>query len=302
MKYRLSHKVKSLWVDNPEYCSFKDPIKFISYFLAGYDPRFTKMEVTLNVFDIQDDNIPAAKEGELNIMTCVENCIVNSHYAHHTKYGDYGDPNIHIYLYNHIDEMIKTDRYIAIPFAWLRMAFLQRFYEEIKPTRPLNSPRNNFAIIMTPNFRNSEVKKNIVNVVNMVGPVRSIVEYRQQFFHESQWFTERLNNFLNSFKFVIMCENSEAPGYISEKIFVPFFARCVPIYWGNNPEKYFEDGCYVNSRVLSDDELYSTINELDKNEDLYQRMLEHPKLKAEADIDYVEPLISYIKEKTLCVT
>ena len=297
MKYRLSQKVKRLWVDNQEYCSFKDPLKFLSYFLAAYDERFYSIDVQLNVFDIQDDLIPPAKDGELNVMTCVENCIVNSHYAHHTKYGDYGDPNIQIYLYNHIDEIVKTDTYVAIPFVWLRMAYFQHFYEIIKPTRPLDSPRTNFAILMTPNFRNSNVKNKIVDIVNKVGPVHSIVQYRQHLFHESQWFTERLNNFLNSFKFVIMCENSEAPGYISEKIFVPLFARCVPIYWGNNPEKYFQDGCYVNSKKLNDEELYSAIKELDQNDELYKKMIDHPKIRPEADIDYVEPLVSYIKDK-----
>jgi len=287
----------NLWVNNKEYCSFKDPIKFLFYFLAAYDKRFDAIALKLNIYDIQDDEIPPAAEGELNVMTCVENCIVNTHYAHHTKYGDYGDPNVDIYLYNHIDEMVKTKNYLAIPFVWLRIAFFQNFYETIKPTVPLTLPRNNFAIFMTPNFRNSDVKKNVVNIVNKVGPVHSIVQYRQSLFHESQWFTEKLNNFLNSFKFVIMCENSEAPGYISEKIFMPLFARCIPIYWGNNPEKYFQDGSYVDSKKLTNDELYSTIKELDRNDDLYQKMLEHPKIRPEADIDHVEPLISFIKEQ-----
>lgn len=298
MKYRLSQKVLNLWVINQEYCSFKDPIKFLVYFLAAHDKRFDSIDLMLNIYDIQDEDIPPAQKGELNVMTCVENCIVNTHYAHHTKYGDYGDPNIQIYLYNHIDEMVKTEQYLAIPFVWLRMAYFQRFYESIKPTTPLTMPRNNFAILMTPNFRNSDVKKNIVSIVGKVGPVNSIVQFRQHLFHESQWFTEKLNNFLNSFKFVIMCENSEAPGYISEKIFVPLFARCVPIYWGNNPEKYFQDGCYVNSKKLSDEELYSKIRELDRDDDLYQKMLEHPKIRPEADIDYVEPLVTYTKEKS----
>jgi len=302
MKYRLSQKVKSLWIDANEYWSFKSPIKFLVYFLAAHDKRFDEMDYTLNVFDIQDEVVPPAEKGQLNVMTCIENCVVNTHYAHHTKYGDYGDPNIDIYVYNHIDEMVKTDKYLAIPFVWLHLSYFQRFYETIKPSPLLTLPRSNFAIIMTPNFRNSEVKQNIVRIVNKVGPVHSIVQYRQGLYNESLWFTPTMVNFLHSFKFVIMCENSEAPGYITEKIFAPLFSRCIPIYWGNNPQNYFQDGCYVNSKELSDDELYSTIRELDRNDDLYQKMLEHPKIKPEANIDYVEPIVSFIKEKCSSVS
>ena len=45
MKYRLSQKLTDLWVNSKEYWSFKDPIKFILYFLAGHDERLNDIDV-----------------------------------------------------------------------------------------------------------------------------------------------------------------------------------------------------------------------------------------------------------------
>ena len=60
--------------------------------LASYDERFANLDVTLNIYDIQDTNIPPRKPGELNVLICVENCLVHKHYRHYNKYGDYDDP------------------------------------------------------------------------------------------------------------------------------------------------------------------------------------------------------------------
>lgn len=296
MKYRLSNKVKSLWVDATEYWSFKSPIKFLNYFLAAHDKRFNSMNYTLNVFDIQDDNIPPAAEGELNVMTCVENCIVHTHYAHHTKYGDYGDPNIDIYLYNHIDKLVKTEKFIAIPMLWIRLAFFRSYYDNIRPINKPTKKQQSFAILLSANFRNGHIKKGIAEGLASLGQVFNMNQYRNRMYFESCWFTELFVNFVANFRFVVICENSEAPGYITEKIFKPFFARSIPIYWGNEPEKYFQDGCFINAKKLSSEQLIARVKELTEDEEKYNDMINHPKLRPEADFDYLEELIRFINE------
>jgi hypothetical protein len=298
MKYILSNKVRSLWVDAQEYWSFKDAGGFLRYFLAAHDPRFNEMDTTLKIFDIQDEDVPPAKPGEFNVMTCVENCLVHTHYAHHTKYGDYGDPNVHIYIYNHIDELVKTDNYIAIPMIWIRLAFFRSFYDKIYPTQKPPKEQQMFSILLSANWRNSEVKQSIANSLNKLGSVVTMNQFRQRMYFESCWFTELFVNFVGNFRFVMVCENSEAPGYITEKIFKPFFARVVPIYWGNNPEKYFQEGCYIDAKKLSLNELIRTVKELADDDEKYNAMVNHPKIRNEADFDYLEPMISFIKEKT----
>lgn len=54
---------------------------------------------------------------------------------------------------------------------------------------------------------------------------------------------------LSKYKFSICFENAEAPGYITEKIFDCFKARCVPIYWGaTNITDHVSKDCFIDFR------------------------------------------------------
>lgn len=58
---------------------------------------------------------------------------------------------------------------------------------------------------------------------------------------------------LSKYKFCLCFENAVAPGYITEKIFDCFKARCVPVYWGApNVEKYIDKQCYIDFRNFAD--------------------------------------------------
>ena len=59
---------------------------------------------------------------------------------------------------------------------------------------------------------------------------------------------------LSEFKYSICFENStNNNGYISEKIFDCFKAKCVPIYWGSsNVEKYIPKECFIDYRKFMD--------------------------------------------------
>ncbi len=59
---------------------------------------------------------------------------------------------------------------------------------------------------------------------------------------------------LSNFKYCICFENlTDAKGYITEKIFHCFQAKCVPIYWGaSNIEKYIPKNCFIDFRDFGD--------------------------------------------------
>jgi hypothetical protein len=64
---------------------------------------------------------------------------------------------------------------------------------------------------------------------------------------------------LEKYKFVICYENArDIPGYITEKIFDCFFARCVPVYWGaNNITEHIPKECFIDKRHYNSyEELY----------------------------------------------
>lgn len=73
---------------------------------------------------------------------------------------------------------------------------------------------------------------------------------------------------LSNFKYCICFENlTDVKGYITEKIFDCFKARCVPIYWGaDNIEEYFPKDCYIDFRVFGCDyeRLLNFLNSIDE--------------------------------------
>jgi hypothetical protein len=83
------------------------------------------------------------------------------------------------------------------------------------------------------------------------------------------------------YKFYIAYENSGAEGYITEKIIKAYTYGCIPIYWGDPlVESYFNPESFINAnKFKSVTELIDKIKEIDQNDELYQHMLNVPKLQ-----------------------
>lgn len=81
---------------------------------------------------------------------------------------------------------------------------------------------------------------------------------------------------LSQFKYCIVFENlTNVNGFITEKIFDCFKARCVPIYWGaNDIEKYVPTNCYIDFReFLNYEKLLAYLNSID--ESTYNRFVQN---------------------------
>lgn len=86
--------------------------------------------------------------------------------------------------------------------------------------------------------------------------------------------TDKKIETLSNFKFCICFENSIAPGFITEKIFDCFKARCIPIYWGApNITKYINKDCFIDFRDFMDYEKLLHYLE-DMSEKTYNKYLE----------------------------
>lgn len=73
---------------------------------------------------------------------------------------------------------------------------------------------------------------------------------------------------LSNFKFCLCFENlTGAKGYVTEKIFDCFKAKCVPIYWGaDNITDYIPSNCFIDYRKFMDfDKLLSFIQSMDQS-------------------------------------
>ena len=76
-------------------------------------------------------------------------------------------------------------------------------------------------------------------------------------------------------KFAIAFENSQYPGYVTEKIMEAFAAQTIPIYWGDpvitrtfNPKAFVNCNDYANF-----EQVVERVKEIDQDDDLYCSMM-----------------------------
>lgn len=84
--------------------------------------------------------------------------------------------------------------------------------------------------------------------------------------------------FYSRHKFTLALENSQMPGYTTEKIIEAWAGRTVPIYWGDPViETVFNKDSFINAtRYSSWEELLCEVRRIDQDDDAYVRMLEAP--------------------------
>lgn len=82
-------------------------------------------------------------------------------------------------------------------------------------------------------------------------------------------------NFISRYKFNIAFENMNVENYVTEKIFGPFVASTVPIYWGSRSvKKEVGEGSYIDvSDFDTLDRAVDYIKKIDNDNDLYLQML-----------------------------
>ena len=95
-------------------------------------------------------------------------------------------------------------------------------------------------------------------------------------------------DFLRLCKFTVACESVRYPGFITEKIVHPMFARSVPIYYGSprvgeefNPEAVI----VLTGDSVSLEEGIEKVIRVDQDDELYIKMLMAPKLISDSYLD-----------------
>ena len=101
---------------------------------------------------------------------------------------------------------------------------------------------------------------------------------------DENWVEDKLN-FIKNYKFTIAFENSLGSGYVNEKLFHPFMAHSIPIYWGDNSVvKEINPDAFINCNDFDNDfdKVIDKIKELDNDDEQYLHMLLQPKIKPES--------------------
>lgn len=101
---------------------------------------------------------------------------------------------------------------------------------------------------------------------NIGGPLASDESYKTFF------------EFIGRGRFNLACENSRAPGYVTEKIVAALISGTVPIFWGDDyVRQLFNPDCFVNADDFADlDELVEHVVTLDQDLDKWLHMRRQP--------------------------
>lgn len=84
--------------------------------------------------------------------------------------------------------------------------------------------------------------------------------------------------FIRNYKFNLAFENSQAPGYTSEKLAEPLAENTLPVYWGNpDVGQDFNKNAFINiSDFSSIEKAIEEIIRLDNDDDAYLKMITAP--------------------------
>lgn len=116
---------------------------------------------------------------------------------------------------------------------------------------------------------------------------------------EANWNASKIR-FLSQYKFNIAYENSNADGYITEKLTDCFLANTVPIYYGGagNVAPFPKEAMIYANDYEDEAALIARIREVNENDELYLAMLAANPLRHGIDFspgkaitDYLEPII-----------
>lgn len=268
---QFSLESKNYWFSNNKY-GINDYEKFIKYFFNFIDMGNNKILEKIKVYYIQDVD-ETYNSNNINVLLCVENCNYWKHYKMINKYGNFGNENFKIYIYNHFNKIIQNEKYIVIPLIFLQVEYFINNYINIKPTTYV--PFNNKKFCLQVSFSKNEQTRNItnqtLNVLSNIGQVDNISNYKELLHDKSCYHSNELLNLFQSYKFILCFENSLSDGYITEKIFNVFFSRTIPIYFGPNDKKYyFNKDSYLD---MNDNSIEQKIRTLNNNENEYNNII-----------------------------
>jgi hypothetical protein len=297
-----SKKISDYWINDNSYYAMKDINKFTNYFFLWL-PN-SKLYIDKNnykshikIYDIQEyDNI---NKDNINILLCVENCYYWKHYNHYNIYGNYGDENIDIYLYNHIDKFIETNKYIAIPIIYLQIDYYKNMNSILSIDKNLCVfYKKQFCLIVSnPKGSCKNDLEKIESYIKKIYPCHHISRYSHILGQESCYHSEKLLRIFNNYKFILCYENSFTNGYITEKIFNVFLAKSIPLYVGpTDVYRYFNKDCFFNLREINKT-MNINIKSICNNEKLFNEMIQKPKInKYFTNENYAERSNKFLKK------
>ena len=266
--------------------------QLFEYWFPGMNCRQVQEEEPADIAIIGNgcsDNT-ALRPNEVNILISIENVPHWNQYPHYSKYGDYNDPLIDIFVYNHkysIESLAdqnnnKTNKNkIMIPTILFRMNYFISNYDHLKISATNTKPPKDrkFCLMVNKSGLNSKAGQ-FQEKMNSIAPTDHISLYDNEIGESSCYNPPELLEIFNQYRFIICFENSYAPGYITEKIFNCLLADTIPIYSGSPIiHDFINPDCFINIGENDDlDQAIAKISEINSDPEKYSQYLTAQKI------------------------
>ena len=304
IKIKLDSKIRDYYINSGNYYSMRSLQQFLDYFFPSIfeyiilDDNSKKADIS--VYDIQLSNNSLLKDDEINMLISVEHLNYWTHYEHYNNYGNYGDNKINIYLYNHITEINidLNNNFIAIPMIYNYINYYLKYDNIIEPSEYTDFKDKRFCLMINKSNLNNEIQ-NYVNILSELGNIDNISLYNDYIQNKSCYHSNELLNVMNKYKFILCFENSYGNGYITEKIFNCFFAKCIPIYKGSPIiSNYINNEAFIS---LNDNiNIIEKIKQINNDEQLFNNIINKSKKSITYNNeDYKNKLINFINNNII---
>lgn len=270
------------YIDGKERYRMQTYQQLFEYWFPDMDCILVEESESADIAVIGNGNSDNSKlrPNEVNIFISIENVPHWNQYPHYSKYGDYNDPLIDIFIYNHKSEIeyLKENK-IMIPTILFRMNYFMANYDHLKVSPSIPFSDRKFCLMVNKSGLNNKVGQ-FQEKLNQIAPVDHISIYDKEIGESSCYNPPELLKIFNQYRFIICFENSYADGYITEKIFNCLLADTIPIYSGSPIiNKFINPECHIN--ILQDTNLDSVVlqvKDINSDPEKYQKYITAPKV------------------------
>lgn len=250
-------------IDGTERYRMQSYNQLFEYWLPGLKLQFVNEDEPADIAIIGNGNSDnsAIRPNEVNIFISIENVPHWNQYPHYSKYGDYNDQLIDIFIYNHKSEIEQLSKHkLMIPTVLFRMNYFMNNYDYLKVSPSIPVKERKFCLMVNKSGLNSKVGQ-FQDKLNAKLQVDHISQYEKEIGSISCYNPPELLKIFNQYKFIICFENSYNPGYITEKIFNCLLADTIPIYSGSSMiHDFINTDCFIN--IAENDNFDKTVDKI----------------------------------------
>ena len=203
--------------------------------------------------------------------------------------GDNYTPDFNIYDYALAFDYISFgDRYIRVPNWIMNPRYkndVELMLHKSENVSDSDYDDRKFCSWVCSNGNGDEIRQRLFKYISGYKQVDSGGRFMNNIGQPSG--VEDKLDFQKKYRFSLAIQDSEAPGYLDEKLIQSFSSRTVPIFWGDNTvSDFFNPKSMINVHdYCSDKELLEDIINIDSDKKRYLDKLSCPAMK---DTEYVK--------------